>query len=354
MSRQLLLRRHDRTVLSAIEHLAGLQAQAPNPPYIGLWTRLKDFRFDALTQHLHDRSVVRCAAMRSTLHLLSADDLLAFRPLLQPVQLRGVQAAFGRKLAGLDMPALIAAGRTLLRDQAMTSAELGKRLSEHWPDRDAQAMAQAMRGHAALIHVPPAGTWDSHRPAPLALAETWLSRPLSTPASADDLIRRYLAAFGPASSKDLTVWSGLTGLGPALKRMHSALLHFRDEHGVELFDLREAPRPASDTPAPVRLLPEYDNLLLAHADRRRFIADEHRARVYTNNGIIRASVLIDGFVAGVWKLDAKSNNAEVRIDLFGRTSKQDRLDLEVEAMNLLIEAAPAAQKRDVIFGALNP
>lgn len=353
LARQLLLRRDERSALQAIEHLAGLQAQAPNPPYIGLWTRLRDFRFDALTEHICERQVVRCAAMRSTLHLLSAADLLAFRPLLQPVHARGVQAAYGRKLAGVDLASLARAGRDLLDAQPLTSAELGRRLAERWPDHDPQALAQAARAQVALIHVPPAGTWDSHRPAVLATAAHWLGSPATEATTPEALIRRYLAAFGPASAKDISVWSGLTGLAGILKQMPD-LITFSDEDGVVLFDLPEAPRPGPDVPAPPRLLPEYDNLLLAHADRRRVIADAYRAKVYTNNGIIRACVLIDGFVAGIWKLFSTDAIARVRIELFhGDVPKKDRLDLETEAMSLLMAAAPSAKTREVVFGTLS-
>lgn len=349
LARQLLLCRDERSALEAIEHLAGLQAQAPNPPYIGLWTRLQDFRFETLTGHMHERKVVRCAAMRSTLHLLSAADLLAFRPLLQSVHVRGVQAAYGRKLAGVDLTSLASAGRDLLDEQPLTGAELGRRLAERWTDRDPQALAQAVRCHATLIHVPPAGTWDSHRPAALATAEGWLGSQAAEAATPETLMRRYLAAFGPASAQDISVWSGLTGFASVVKRMPD-LITFSDENGVVLFDLPDAPRPGPDVPAPVRLLPEYDNLLLAHADRKRVIADAYRARVYTNNGIIRACVLIDGFVAGIWKLTTTDDIAQVRIELFDGTRKQDRLDLEAEAMSLLMAAAPSEQTHEVVFG----
>lgn len=348
LARQLLLRRDERNAWQAIEHLAGLQAQTSNPPYIGLWTRLQDFRFETLTTHMREREVVRCAAMRSTLHLLSATDLLAFRPLLQPAHVRGVQAAYGRKLAGVDLALLARAGRDLLNAHPLTGAELGRRLAERWPDHDPQALAQAVRGHATLIHVPPAGTWDSHRPAALATAEHWLGSQVVDVATPEMLIRRYLAAFGPASAKDMSIWSGLTGFASIVKRMPD-LITFSDEDGVVLFDLPNAPRPGPDVPAPVRLLPEYDNLLLAHADRRRVIDGAYRARVYTNNGIIRACVLIDGFVAGLWKLVTKDGIAQVRIELFVSARKQDRLDLETEAMSLLMAAAPSAQTHEVVF-----
>jgi hypothetical protein len=347
LERQMLLRRATLPALDALEHLVGMQAQAPNPPYIGLWTRLDGFRHDELSQLIKDRHAVRIAMMRSTIHLVSARDCLLLRPLLQSVLERGLHGTWGRRLAGLDTATLAAAGRALVEEQPRTFSDLGTRLREQWPDRDPDALAGAVRTFVPLVQVPPRGLWGASGQSTHTSAEAWLGRPLAPQPALEEMILRYLAAFGPATVRDMQVWSGLTRLREVIDRLRPRLRTFRDEHGIELLDLPDAPVPDADTPAPVRFLAEYDNVLLSYADRTRIIADQHRPLVFTVNGIIRATVLVNGFVCGTWKILRHRDAATLIIEPFAPLPTQDWTALAEEGARLIDFAAADADSRDV-------
>lgn len=348
LARQMLLERRKATVTQAIEKLAGLQAQAPNPPYIGLWSRLEGFRREQLTEALKKRRVVRMSTMRATLHLMAATDALAWRPLLEPVHQRGLQgSSHARALEGIDRAAVVQAGRALLREGPLTSSELGQALAARWKDREPASLAAVIRNNLPLVHLPPAGSWNSHQSARLQPIEHWLGESAANAVAAtqDDLLLRYLAAFGPATLADAGAWSGLTGWKAVAERLRPQLRMFTGEQGQELFDLPRAPRPDPDTPAPPRLVAEWDNLLLSHADRSRVMSEAHRARVFTVNGIVRGTVLLDGFVAGVWKIERAKNTATVVLEPFTRWSKADRLGVQEGAMRLLAFATDGEGER---------
>lgn len=349
LARQLLLRRSDMPVLTAVRHLVGLQAQAPNPPYVGLWTRLQSFHHEQLSQLILNRSIVRIALMRSTIHLVTADDCVTLRPILQAVQDRGLQGVFGKKLAELDLDALAAAGRALLEAQPLTLGELGKRLEAQWPQRDATALAQAVRCRLPLVQVPPRGIWGASGQAAHTTAEAWLGRPLAEGASLEAMLLRYLAAFGPASVKDMQVWSGLTRLREVVERLRPSLLTFRDEQGNELFDLPEAPRPDAGTPAPPRFLGEFDNMLLSYDDRSRIMAEGVKQRVFTDNGIIRAALLVDGFVIGIWSITLKRKVGVLTVTLFRELSEEERTGVEAEAEGLFAFHFPEAESTEIHY-----
>ena len=361
LSRQLLLDRVDlpdeagrrrATVIETIEHLVGLQAQAPFPPYYGLWSRLGGFRPDDLAALITDRSVVRIAVMRGTIHLVSARDCLPLRGLLQPVIERGMRNAHGKRLAGVDAAALAAAGRALVEAEPMTFSELGQALASRWPDYRAADLAQAVRAFVPLVQVPPRAVWGRSGPSRHTSAEHWLGPqaaqqgPLGLPV----LVTRYLGAFGPATVRDVQAWSGLTGARSAVEQLRPSLLTFRDENGAELFDLPAAPRPDADVPVPVRLIAEFDNLVLSHADRSRVISAASFGRLSTNNGIFPGSVLIDGFVAGMWRLAKEGGRggaqairgdaATLTIELFGPAREHAQVRSEAERM--LAFCAPQA------------
>jgi hypothetical protein len=274
LERQMLLRRRELPALDAIEHQVGMQAQAPSPPYIGLWTRLEGFRPDELGRLILERRAVRIALMRNTIHLVSARDCLALRPLMQPVLDRTLYSTRANRahLEGVDTKTLVAAGRALLEERPRTAKELGELLQEQWPDRDPASLARAIRHLLPLVQVPPRGVWGKSGPAAHTTAESWLGSPLDPTPSIEDVVLRYLGAFGPATVKDVQTWSGLTRLGEVIERLRPRLRTFRNERRKELFDLPDAPMPDPGTPAPPRFLPEFDNLILSHTDRTRFIA----------------------------------------------------------------------------------
>jgi len=350
LHRQWLLQRQQASVPEALEHLVGLQAQATNPPYYGLWTRLEGFEQDALTRLLTGRKVVRTAMMRATLHLVSARDCLALRPVLQPAVERVLrQSDHGKKLAGVDTRALVAEGRALLEARPSPRAELGQRLLAKWPRHDASALAMAVSCLEPLVVAPPCGTWGNGERTVYTPAEPWLGRPFEPAVTPDALVLRYLAAFGPASVKDVQVWSGLPRLGEVMERLRPGLRTFRDEDGAELFDVPDARRPSPDMPVPVRFLPAFDNVLLSHANRTRIISDADRKRVITLNGKVHATFLVDGFVKGTWSLARERDTVTLHLSPFSRLSRQDRAALMEEGARLLAFADAAARGRDVRF-----
>jgi hypothetical protein len=349
LARQMLLRRETRPALATIEHLVGMQAQVPLTPYFGLWSRLDGFGPEELAGLILGRQAVRASLLRTTLHLVSARDCLALRPVLQPILGRGfgTGSPFGRRLAGLDVAAVMALGRALLERQPRTTADLGKLLHERWPGRDATALAYAVRYLVPLVQIPPRGVWGATGQPTWTTVEAWLGRPVETDPTPDALVIRYLAAFGPASAQDAQAWSWLTRLGAVFERLRSQLIAFRDDAGRELFDLPDAPRPDPDTPAPPRFLPEYDNVLLAHADRARVISDADRKRVFSRAWIGRGTFLVDGFVAGGWRIARARNHATLDIEPFAPLATPDQAALEEEGARLLAFAAAGDQTRDL-------
>jgi hypothetical protein len=357
LDRQLLLRRATLPALTVIERLAGMQAQAPNPPYVGLWTRLVDFRPAQLSELILSRQAVRIALMRATLHLVSAADCVTFRPLLQQVLDRAIAPSTpaGRDLHGLDLPEIAAAGRALVDEQPRTMAELGALLTERWPDREPAMLGRAVRALVPLVQVPPRGVWGGSGPPTCTSAERWLDQPLADHrdrlAALEQLVLRYLAAFGPALVRDAQAWSGLTGLREVFERLRPRLATFRDEQGRELFDLPDAPRPDPDIPAPARYLPDFDNILIGYADWTRLIEAERRRRVFGVNGIIRGTVLLDGVVRGMWRIQQRGADqpATIQIEPFGTLTYTDQAELTSEGERLLAFAAPASRLGTIRF-----
>lgn len=340
LARQHLLARTGLAPLDVIHHLGGLQAQAvPQPPYLGLLSRLDGFTPEALSTLLEQRAAVRIALQRGTIHLVTAQDCLTLRPLLQPVLDQALRSTYGKRLSGLDPAALAAEARTLVEAQPRTFQQLGALLAATRPDRDPAALAQAARCLLPLVQVPPRGLWGRSGPAAHTTAEAWLGRPLDPAPAPDDLVLRYLAAFGPATVADLQKWCGLSRLGPVLKRLVPELLTFRDERGRVLYDLPEAPRPDPDVPAPVRLVAPFDNLLLSHADRSRVLPERYKDRVMTRNGLVLGTLLVDGLVAGTWRLTGEQ---EVVVEPFVRLARADRAAAETEAQRVLAFAGGGA------------
>ncbi len=337
LARQLLLERTDRSVLDVLRHLVGVQGQAPNPPYIGLWTRIHGFEIEQLTTLLESKQAVRSTILRATIHVLASDDFLAFRAMMQPIFVRGLQGSWGKSLVGADLDAVEAFGREFMSEAPRNAHELRRELAARFPGFDPQALTAVTRYLLPLVHVPPGGTWEYHKPSLLTPPLNWLGRDLEPAGTPDALILRYLAAFGPATVQDFQKWSGLTRAGEAAERLRPQLRVLRDENGIELLDLPGASLPSDDVPAPVRLLPEWDNVLLAYEakTRQRILPDAYRGRVFTNNGLIRATVLVDGFVAGAWKLERWGEAATVVVELFEDVAGSAKEAIEAEAMALL-------------------
>jgi hypothetical protein len=347
LARQLLLERAVMPARDVLEHLVGLQSQAPNPPFVGLWTRLEGFDPGELSAMMVERSAVRIALMRSTIFVVTASDCLALRPLLQPVLMRALRGNFGRHLEGIDLKALTAAGRDLVEERPRTFSQIGALLVERWPDCDPQALAIAVRALVPLVQVTPRGIWGRGGPAAHTSAEAWLGGPLDTGSTLDGLVLRYLGAFGPATVMDAQVWSGLQRLGEVFDRLRPRLRTFRDEQGRELYDLPDAPRPDPDLPAPVRFLPQWENLLLSHADRTRVISDEDRRRINTDNGIMLGTVLMDGFVSARWDVRQGRAEASLRVVPLRPLSAEEKDAVSAEGERLLEFLAPGAASRNL-------
>jgi hypothetical protein len=346
LERQLLLRRVRRPAAEVVEHLVGLQAQEPRDPYVGLWTRLEGFDPDELGRLLAGRQVVRSPLMRTTVHLVSARDCLTLAPLMRPVLERTfwTGSPFGRKLKGLDIEAVVAAGRALLEERPRTTAELRRHLGERWPADDASSLAYAVHYLVPLVQVPPRGVWGQKGLAAWATTEAWLGRPLDPAPAIDQVVLRYLAAFGPAGVMDVQTWSGMTRLREVTERLRPRLRSFRSEAGKELFDLPDAPRPDPDTPAPVRFLPQFDNIALSHADRGHISAAAAR---WPTDGLHWSPVLVDGFVYGAWRLIRDRTAATLTVRPLVLVSRQDEAAVTEEGDRLVGFLAGDANRRDV-------
>ncbi len=343
LARQLLLERHELRATEAVGRLAGMQAQEPGPPYLGLWSRLTGFESEELSAAIESREVVRAALMRGTLHLLPAADFLRLRSAIAPAVGAGMLRVLGKRAEGIDVDELVAQGRSLFDDSdALSAKAMRDTLAERHPEADVRALAAVVRTQLPLVRVPDGGRWGFTPKAPFTDAERWLGKPLRKSADRKELVRRYLAAFGPATVKDAEAWSGVDGLAPAFEGLET----FADEDGRELFDLPDAPRPGEDAEAPVRLLPEFDNLLLAYADRRRVIADRHRENLTSKNLRVRATVLVDGTVAAFWRTEKK---ATLVVEPLRKLKAAERKAVEEEARGLLAFAEPKAKNAKVEF-----
>ncbi|MBC9712939.1 AlkZ family DNA glycosylase [Streptomyces sp. TRM66268-LWL] len=333
LERQLLLRRHTMKPAGAVAHLLGLQAQNVKPPYYALAARLDGFDPEEFSGLMASRELVRIVTMRSTIHTHTADDALALRRLVQPARTRELNL-FRKGLAGVDLDQLAVQAKELVEEQPRTLKQLREVLLETWPDADPQALGLAARCLLPLVQITPRGLWRQSGGVFLTTLTHWLGRDDEPEASPDDTVLRYLGAFGPASVKDFQTWSGLTRMREVFERLRPGLSAFRDENGVELFDLPDAPRPDADTPAPARLLPEFDNLLLSHADRSRVVRPEHKGRTWAGN-FAYSVFLIDGFLAGTWAMTEEKDRVTVTFEPFDKLTKSQKAELEAEAAQLL-------------------
>ncbi|HJS94217.1 MAG TPA: winged helix DNA-binding domain-containing protein [Solirubrobacteraceae bacterium] len=348
LARQMLLERARVSALEALERLVGMQAQAPRAPYVGLWSRLERFRGAELSELISSRRAVRAPLMRGTLHLVTARDFAELRAVVQPVLERSFAGA-PFDIRGIDRPALLEAGRSLLAECSLTRPELATALGRRWTKHDPASLAQAITYLVPVVQVPPRGLWGASGGARWTLAESWLGGAPTSAPSPEALVLRYLAAFGPATVRDVQTWSGLTRLAEVVDRLRPQLCTFHDERGAELFDLPHAPRPDPDTPVPPRFLPEYENLLLSHADRSRFLPGGERVPLPPGLGARSGTLLVDGFVRATWSIHRRGSAAILQIEPFDRVTKRDAI--REEGARLLGFAAEDAGEHDVTFTA---
>jgi Winged helix DNA-binding domain len=359
LERQLLLRRAALAPRQAVEHLAGLQAQAPLAPYVGLWARLAGFRHQQLKDLLTERAVVRAHLMRNTVHLVTAEDFVSFRPLFQPRIDRDLAAHYGRNLTqrgqgvGVDLAEVRQAARALLAERPLTRSQLAAELAPRWPDHDPVSLAYAATHLLSLVQVPPRGLWGETGQAAFFLADAWLDGlggsppdPARPQDAREQLVMRYLAAYGPASVRDIQAWSGLSKLREVTERLcaihpGARLRTFTGPDGGQLLDLPDAPAPDPDTPAPPRFLPEYDNLLLSFADRSRVIPHRRPVPLPAGHGGTGGTLLVDGFWQADWKIVSDKTRSVLEVRPFIELSPAERDAVAAEGELLLGFAGPA-------------
>ncbi|WP_037605407.1 winged helix DNA-binding domain-containing protein [Streptacidiphilus rugosus] len=353
MARQSLLARGDRSPLETVRHLVGMQSQIPGNPYTAFWSRIADFDPAEASLLLANRETVRMSTLRGTVHLHDVEDALTLRAFTQPVHQAtpyGERSVFRSQLAGVEPDALWAVARELLDAGPLATGRLGQALAERFPGYEPAALGTAVRYKFALVQVTPRGEWGRSGAATLTTVESWLGRPQREPDVAAVMLR-YLAAFGPASVQDAQHWCGVTRLGEVFEKLRPQLVVFADAGtGRELFDLPDAPRPDPETPAPVRFLPDYDNVLIGHARRSRVMDEADRIGLFSNGNGYRPGLLVDGRLAGAWayaKPKRKGAPAELTVELFGDRPAAVKEEVEAEATALLAFLAPSAASRTV-------
>lgn len=351
LARQMLLAREKASAVDAIARLAGMQAQVARPPFLGLWTRLLGFSRDELKSALTKKKVVRVTAMRATLHLLTTERFLALRASLQPMLDKNMGSILRERMKAVPLPAVLEEAARFFERTPHSMDALRDHLAAKFPKGDVRAMAYATRCTLPLVQLPNEDdAWSFPATAPFTTAKQWLGKDASRgDPSPDALVLGYLAAFGPASVADAQTWSAAPNLKEAFARLGPELVTFRDERGRELFDLPNAPRPHEDTPAPVRFLPDFDNLVLGHDDRTRVVPLEHKKRIVTKNLLVPGTFTVDGFVAGQWKTERKKKRATLTISPFSAVSARAKKELADEGERLLRFAEPDAEDLDVVF-----
>ncbi|WP_448629923.1 winged helix DNA-binding domain-containing protein [Cellulomonas soli] len=372
LARQGLLERRPSPALRTVEHLVGVQAQNVGSPYVALWSRVEAFTADQVGDALTDRAAARIAVMRGTIHLVTAADAALLPALMAPLFARDLERNTSHRdaVARIDLVELASVARALMRERPRVTTELGALLAERWPGVPAATLSYAARGTLPLVQVPPRGVWGRSAPTTWTTADAWfdpavaaavpdLEDPAVLADQVERLVLRYLAAFGPASVADAQAWSGLTGLRPVLERLRPRLRTFRTAacegpaRGRELFDLPEAPRPSGDLPAPVRFLPDLDNVLLSHADRSRIVPAQVREQLRSPNGVLPGTVLVDGTVGALWALDATrprtggGTPARMELSALRTLTRTQRAEVVAEGERLVRFLRPDASEHRV-------
>ncbi|WP_350280335.1 winged helix DNA-binding domain-containing protein [Kribbella sp. HUAS MG21] len=345
LARQLLLERVEASAVEVVGRLVGMQGQEAKHPYVGLWSRVVGFEGVELDRAVAAREVVRATMFRGTLHLVTAGDYLRFRRTVTPVLEAGLRV-LGERAAGLEPEKVVAAAEALLAKEPLTFTEVRNALQQQFPDVNERALGFCTRMLVPLVMYPADVRWSWTANSRFTPAEQWIGKKLHKRAETSELVTRYLSAFGPATPADFQTWSGLQKAKPLFDELE--LETFEDESGKTLYDVPDAPRPDAETPAPVRFLPEFDNVLLSHAKRERIIADEHKPAVFTKNLRVKATYTVDGLVAGLWASEKKRGVATLTLTPFGRTPKKTQAELEREGDGLLRFLEPAAKSFAVV------
>ena len=345
LGRQLLLERATMPAIEAVEHLVGMQAQEPWDPYVGLWSRLRDFDPDELGGLIERFEAVRMGLMRGTIHLVSARDARVLRGVMGPVMSGTFRSsAFSRQIPGVDLDELLSQARKLTDERPYSRAELARELGPLWPGADADSVGYAVTFNLPLVQAPPRAVWGRTAAAKWVTAETALGAPVDLDADPGEVVLRYLRAFGPAAPKDVRAWCYRTGLREVIEGLRPGLRVFRSEDGIELLDVEDGLLPDPATPAPVRFLPEYDNATLGFADRRRILPSFESERPYW-----KGTVLVDGFAAGTWRWLRDSGRVDLEVMVWRKLTRSERAQVEAEAEALLEWAEPEAEGREVRF-----
>jgi hypothetical protein len=329
LARQLLLERSPLPLTDALEQVAGLQTQYAPSAYVGLWSRLRDFRRDELTRALEERRAVQATLMRVTIHIVSAADYPPLTEAIRASRREWWARVTRRQLEGVDMEAAATLVRERLAGGPARQAELSALLAgEGFP----RTVWTGLGLWLDLVRVPPSGTWERRRADLYGLAGDWLGPwEVSEADGLEHLVRRYLTGFGPASLGDLGSWAGLplTPLRPVLERVGAR--RFRDERGGALYDLPDAPLPDPATPAPPRFLPTWDANLLVHARRTQLLPERYRGHIFNSKHPHSfPTFLVDGAVAGTWRPE----HGRVRLEPFEPLPRPVRRQLDAEAERL--------------------
>ncbi|PWV44715.1 MULTISPECIES: winged helix DNA-binding domain-containing protein [Nocardiopsis] len=344
LERQFLLSRVERPATEVLSHLAGLQAQTTHTWYVGFQSRMADPDPHEVGRLLTDGTLVRMSLMRSTLHLVSAEDAAWMRPTTQEVMERDLShGSHGKGTAGVDLEAVVTLGRKILEERPLSPKELGEHIGAHWEGVDGEHLAYVVRCLLPVVQIPPRGVWGASGQPVLAPADTWTGWPMAPGPDRERLVLRYLAAFGPASVMDVQAWSGLTRLKAVVEGLRERLVSFRDPSGTELFDLPDAPRPSADVPAPVRFLYDFDNLLRGHADRSRVVSHENLRGLSARNGMPPATVLVDGEVSASWRVDRGRGTPSLDITPFRAFNKSEIEEITAEGDRLLAFLHPGQE-----------
>ncbi|QLY32370.1 winged helix DNA-binding domain-containing protein [Nocardia huaxiensis] len=336
LARQHLLERSDLSAAELCDHLIGLQAQDMLPPFVALWSRVRDFDPAVVSAGLEDRSLVRITLMRGTIHLVTPPDALRIAPHIQP-ELEKVPFRKGFNygaMVGLDPDEVRAHGESVLGDEPMSAADMRERAAELYPDRDAGAILQTWLYQLPVLQTPPRGRWkDSSRPV-WSRVEPWLGAPLDPDYPLEELLLRYLRAFGPATTMDMQTWSKLTGMKPAVATLGDRVRTYTDDRGRTLYDAADADLADPDQPAPVRFLGWYDNALLSHQDRTRIIPDGAAPPLRAFASQVSA-ILVDGYLAGLYKVFPEREAARLRIIPTRAWTPAEHTAVEAEAHELV-------------------